>query len=468
MFDSTSRYKDKIQSCSDAPMNAYRQDPWAMQAHRAYHTKTRDTVETSQQRLERNFMERFKNGDFSIRSGKMLLLAQLSKGIVVILFLPPFFVFVLAPKWAVKTVLPVLSKALEIAGESGSRIFARVSAWNADVFAFIQHRLLSKFKRKSKTVAKVNRSRKIVSENTYKKLKFLMHQFQELQKRCLTFIKRVQETFQELRCKVVSFAKMQLQRLKKFAASTASKSIERFREQAKSIGVAIAVRAQALDRYLSQVIAYVARPVFKAITVVIQPISTAIFFVSRAAISYVNGSVVAPFQSALKYVQKTYKVIESSFKSFFNAIVSRIPSLPSLPSLPSFPALNLAWLTARFSQMQNALLVRSNQLIEKARKASSIIAQILTRAAKDCLAKGKSLLLKSKGVAVLVKGLLLEMLELSKRAPGFLWRLLKELLRVFMKAFKRMFYLMRVSYALTKVLLRYFWQELDKSLRMTQ
>lgn len=110
----TGPYKDTISSGKAYYDNQYRNDPGVIKGYakiREIGASKVDTIETSQQRLERDLQGQLYN------HGTILLMAEVGRYTILALVLPPYYLFFEGPKWVLIHLQPYMQLTLEKMGE---------------------------------------------------------------------------------------------------------------------------------------------------------------------------------------------------------------------------------------------------------------------------------------------------------------------------------------------------------------
>lgn len=152
-FDPSSRYQDRVESCSDVYQNPYRQD---RDSARAYHVlqvqrnHSTDTLETKQQQLERNLLNQFQRNQFRLPLGKLIIIGQIGQFLILAITLPTYMFFYGAPKWLLEQSLPRLSRLVDREGERLEKFIMITSEWSSSLFKAGIARIQLLFKSKPK------------------------------------------------------------------------------------------------------------------------------------------------------------------------------------------------------------------------------------------------------------------------------------------------------------------------------
>lgn len=146
----TGGFKDSISSGDSHYNNPYSNDPGIMRGYsvrRAVIYRSADTLETQQQRLERQVETRFLQNQ-QIPSGKIVIIAQVGKYAVLAFVLPPYYLLYEGPKWIFIQIEPLLWLAIEKSGD----LLLMLSTFAIDFWAGIGKKL--QFYQKPKKILK--------------------------------------------------------------------------------------------------------------------------------------------------------------------------------------------------------------------------------------------------------------------------------------------------------------------------
>lgn len=151
-FNPSDRYQDRIESSAKAYNNPYRQDPGQMRAYEALHPNKmilKDSIETSQQRLERHLLAQFRQNHFKLPNGNFMMVVNVGKYMVLAIILPTYYTLYVIPKFLIIKTFPVFAQMFSVFIPFVQKHMNNISAWTADVFGIVAKRLLAMFKFKS-------------------------------------------------------------------------------------------------------------------------------------------------------------------------------------------------------------------------------------------------------------------------------------------------------------------------------
>lgn len=134
-----SRFRSDIQSCDKAYSNPYRMDPTAVAVSKKMR-KERDSIAPSEQKLLEDFLKSQIIHN-RLPPGATTLIANLGRGLVLMIVMPPFLVLYKTPKWIFEQLSPLLVKAAKEGGEKLGNMLLLILAWPTELYARIQDRL---------------------------------------------------------------------------------------------------------------------------------------------------------------------------------------------------------------------------------------------------------------------------------------------------------------------------------------
>lgn len=468
-FDSTSRYKDRIEPATASyRMNPYRQDPWAMKSSQTYQAMGKDRVESSQEKLERELMEKFRRNNYRLPKGSLLIVAQMGKAVMLMVVLPPYFLFYMMPLWVFRTVILPAEKLMEAVNQTISKVFLRISTWSTELFQEITTKVSKLFKRDKKKT-KDQRLNLFQELGTYLKNKIderrkvlqigkragQMYAFAAQQKRKI--VDKVVTTFKQL------YKQTKQRLLNRYTAveiATKNYVLQKFtkvKERVLAVAKPFVTAVKVVDRALQKVAKVVSKTVqasYNKVTEQLQPLKPVIKSLAAVIVvpfTFVSKTVEREVQRLSRAIEKSGMAVKSISQRAVAEVVRQLVTVSTKVGQVFLPV-TIALKAVAFRQMQSVL------------KKANALKTALQRIVRSVLDKGReqakkgAILLKKCGDK-LVKAAQFSFLVLIK-APSYFWSLLKALGRLFISFCKVYLKALRLLWAWTKVLTRYSLEKL--------
>jgi hypothetical protein len=468
-FDSTSRYKDRIEpSTASYHMNPYRQDPWAMKSAQTYHAMSKDRVESSQEKLERELMEKFRRSNYRLPKGSLLIMAQVGKAVMLMVVLPPYFLFYLMPIWVFRTVILPAEKLLETVNQTISKGFLRISAWSTELFQIVTTKVSKWFKRDKKR-AKDQRPNLFQELGTYLKQKI------DERRKVLQIGKRTVQVYAfvvQQKRKVVDKVVRTVKQLYKKTKAQVMLKWNMWKAAGKSYvtrkllswKVAIVTKAQPLlkamqkvDRALQKSANAISKTVQASYNKVaeqlqpLKPLVKTLVTVAAVPFTFASRMVERSFQRISRVVEKGGLAVKSISQRIIAEVARQLISISAKVG-HMFAPVAFAIKAAAWHQFQK--LVKKANAIKAA--LQRIVRSVLDKGSEQAK-KGAAFLKKCSDKIVKAAQLSLQVLI---KAPSYFWSLLKALGRLFISFCKVYFKALRLLWAWTKVLTRYSLEKL--------
>lgn len=469
-FNGTSRYKDRIESSGTSNLNPYRQDPWAMKAYQAKQMQAKDRIETSQERLERELMDKFRKNNYQLPKGSFLLMAHVGKAVMLFLFLPPYYLGYLMPIWIFQKLSLPAEKAMEVVKVVVESLMLRVSAWSNILYQTLAKKIAPLFKRKKvkdkgpnlfqelgqRIQDKVKESIKVLKlAESYKQIRsFVSDQriqwsswvIQSTQRLYKSSKHKLQTLYRSLKIASLGFINRQ-----------SVKITQRFMVLAKPFIVA----GQFVDRSIEKMVKRVSKAVEISYRKVadllwpLKPVVTTIATILVIPAAQLSRFAEAASQALSKRLEKSSETMKSVVQRVSNEISKQVTA---------FVARTAALFAPAGQAVKGMVLYR----LQQANKRLDVIKKALHRLVRSVLDKGKE---HAKKAQVLLKQLGKKIKKVSFQAavilsktPLYLWGFLKGAFRIFISFCKVYWKAMRLLYAWTKVLTRYSFEKIVTSI----
>jgi hypothetical protein len=472
-FDPSTRYRDRIESSSRHYNNPYRQDLWSMNSYKAAVERGRDQLETHNQRVERQLIEKFQKNNFKAISGGFTAFVHIGKSIILILVAPPYFLLFIMPKWAFQNLMPVAEKVNELIEGA----WMRVSAWTVDIFGIFTTKI-------GELRAKMKRQKKESKPKQEKELDPRLIQLKQKLKEILKSIPRAQEKISQaiadLRIRLFAWINTKKNEFVKQVKSIVQYGKQKFNERIEQLQARlinwmkpklekIARGFAAIDRGLEKVVHALSVPlkkVYKAVSTVVQPVIPAV----KATAQFLQMVMAPPLQFLFKHTSKASELAKSVIVQSASAVQKGVTAAVQSFVVISQTAFRPFAVAAAWTSQEAMRGVQ--HMAKRIRNVSTILAIVMKRAVLSCLEKGKEQAkkflqwagkkAKSAGVAVISALLTLKYL------PGYLWKIAKFLLGIFYRLWRKFSHSFKVLYVLTKHLVRQSLVQLERSLHKTQ
>lgn len=458
-FNRTQRYQDTITSSAKTHHNAFRQDPWASKSYMAQKSGQADSLETNQQKMERELLDKFRQNHFRLSSGGITLLAHLGKGLVLILIMPPYFLFVKAPKFLMMGLYP----AVALIKNTILPFTGRVSAWTGDVFAIAYQRMLTmlrklrmpkwpKLKVKKTEIPFKNHFKKF-DEALTKRLEQAMHLFQ-----------KVRNPFHSIKNRFTEFAA----RLKENVQNGLQWGTIKFKEQVFQFSTRLGAKAQKALLKTSSVVKYAGKKAGEVIDTTIEKLVVVLAPPVAASLKLIKWAVAPllqiPSQMAL-LISPPLQFIGSKFKNSV-AVLQKGSALASIARDVFKSAFGTLLQSTR--QIEAAVVSFASKaayhLVHQGKRVASKMVEILKSLSEGGKRGGKKLLRFAKQKSLMIAQSALKALFIIKKLPSLLWIILS----IIFHLLRRGFHLLRILYASIKVLVRHSLEQLDGSHHMKQ
>lgn len=472
-LDPSKRYPDRIESGSRHYNNPYRQDLWARNSYQASVARGRDQLETHNQRVERQLIEKFQKNNFKLMSGGFTAMVHLGKGIVLILVAPPYFMLFVMPRWAFYTLAPAAEKMGEVIEKS----FMRVSAWTVDIFGVFSTKI-AEFRSRMKKPKKEPKPRKeteldprlvVMQQRIHAGLKSVRQVAKAFSDALVRMKNRLFDQVNHLRKQavnhVIAMAQTVRQKLQDAIQYVQVRLVDWMRPKLETAAKVFA----ALDRTLEKAVHVVSAPVkrvFEVAAKVVQPVVHAAVVTTQ----FMQALIAPPMQFLMKQTSKAaeagQKVASKATSALQKGMSVVAQSFNVLAQSMFRPVANAAvWVM----QAGEKGVVNGAQ---KLLNLSKTVAAVMKRAIESCLEKGKQQakrFLQWTGNQVIAGGkMALAAIMTLKHVPGYLWRMVKWVLKLAYRGWRKVSHSIRVMYVLTKHLVGQSLVQLERSLHKTQ
>lgn len=444
-----------------------------MNSYKAAVQRGRDQLETHNQRVERQLIEKFQKNNFKAVSGGFTAFVHIGKSIILILVAPPYFLLFIIPKWAFQNLMPAAEKVNELMEEA----WKHVSAWTIDIFGIFSLKL-------NELRAKMQRKKKAPKPQKEKELDPRIVEFKQKWNDFLKRLVRAQENFSN------SVANLRIRLFEQFNAKRTQmimqvKSLletgrQKINDAAEKLQLSFirwmqpkiekAARVfSALDRGLEKVVLTVSVPLkktFEATARVLQPLIPA----AKVAVQFLQIVISPPMQFFFKQSAKAAQTAKSLIiqsASAVQKVTTAVVHSMSVMAQTAFRPLAVASVWTAQEAMRGA-----HKVAKRIGNVSATLGIAMKRAVLSCLDKGKEQakkFLQWAGEQATVAGkALLSAVMMVKHLPGLLRRLAKFLLGLVYRIWRKFSHSFRVIYVLTKHLVRQSLVQLERSLHKTQ
>lgn len=363
-----SRFQDRIESSTKSAEfnNPFRQDHRAAQGYANLKAEKRrhrtDSIETPQQRLEREMVHRFQNNYFQLPKGQFLLVAQLGQFFILAIALPPYILFYGAPKWVISQLLSALSPLAKKGSEEIVRLYHFLSGWKNNLFSLFSNRmrmLSSKFKFnkgnfsfREKSVFKVlNRYRAAFFQkvnNKRERFRNFTNRFNKFLSNQKNRLKKIPELSKVL---IYQLQQIVTSRIKEIQRS----SINLFKTKQKNLKKKIDV----FQTYLKNRAKGISQPVKKIIAHRLAPLVVLAADVRQSSLQAIHFLV--------HFTKETLHLVEKKIKGFSKPLTMLTQMALGLKnwvknlSFPSLFSLNIFYsLGERFQKITHAMILKVN------------------------------------------------------------------------------------------------------------
>lgn len=462
-FDNTARYKDRIEPSNSSLYNPYRQDPWAMRTYQAKQAQGSDRLETSQERLERELLEKFRRNHYKLPKGSLLMLAQVGKTLLLVVFLPPYFVGYLLPIWIFQKMLLPAAKVLEKGNEFVEKLAFRISAWSQIIVQTVQKKLKSLFQRK--------KIKEASSPNLFQELyNHLKEKVKEL--KIPERLQVMKKTFAQLKNQL---AEKNYQLLQNFYKKSKQQMFARYTAiKEKTIALTKAhilkIQAKVLEKLKPFIAAakFVDRTLDKTFKAMVKPFEIAYKKTAewiapvKPFLAAVVSGMIAPFAPIPRWIEKRAVSLNQRIESMAKTTQSIAQSAKQMVmnQLSALGERGVLLLTP-FANFVKSAALKSAQT---AKKKAAVVKKAMERLVRFVLDKGKE---QAKKVKVImermgdkIKKASLHVLQFAKKTPSYLWNILKALFALLISFWKVYFKALRLLYSWTKVLTRYSFEKI--------
>lgn len=482
---------DSIGSGASYYSNLYRQDPGFRQADRVAVDQRRriDSIQSEHQRIENDMQNQFQN-NLRMPPGSVVLAAQVGRFIVMVVFMPPYYVIYKIPTWLFQQAKPYILEGLEKGEElfklAQSFIILNLKA----LFQYTVEKPLNVFRKLFKKAAKP--TDKALHKETAAQtrlidqplilLKAIIKPFQFLAHQLTKVISHTQTKFQEYKKTFTEVFKQFYPNVKKYVSeklhqfqNTVKTRIEKvtstLRPYVQKVNAAVNTAVNAVIRKTQETVQNTVVAPVKIVTQFIQkivvqnmviPLQTFIKEMVqeniRAPLKRAAAAIAAPFKNMTKQVVARIESIKDSATVHLQNVVKAATALPMALianfSAKAIPALqnSVKQFLVPFRRTAAAVKRIGNTIKRGVQRVAEKTGEYLKEKManlKQWSDKGKKALLKNAEIV----------LSKVKKVPASLLQRLKRIFSWIRQALAKFYKSLKVVFIWVKILIRYSFQK---------
>lgn len=473
-LDTSDRYRDSISSSDAYYSNPYRGDHDYIKGYqqKSNQIKIQDSLESSQQQIEKRILEKFRQNQFRLPLGRYAIIGQIGKYFIFAVLLPPYIFFYGMPKLLIEQMIPWLGGGYKFAAKKLKKLTITIASF------------LALAAQKIKTLRPKKKIRSPDKEYLFKIiLSDLRKKWSESQERLKSLLKPYQESYQKLMRNLGEFFQKRIDRLKtiyhKFSEkwqrlnraffSTLKNKTLKLRQRIEKIKSRLEKPLKEIRQATKKVFEKIKEPIIATLNQMAHLFVTS----SNMVISFLPFFT-KPVVITGKLAAKGYHLVKGIYKSAANWLKEgfKAATQPIVKAVAAAAQKTVEKLQKTFEKVSRPISAALKFIFEKSKN----LILTLQKITKKPLKRGKEFsekakeFLKTKYIAILKqvkKGA--EVFKIwAKNLPWKLWnffvRLIKAVLRLTLFFLKKGFYYSQVSLAWSRILCRHFWHTLSEHL----
>lgn len=460
--------RDTISSANSYYNNQYRVDPGFVRGCREIEKRqVKDTLETKQQRLERQLETRF-NLNQQVPSGKIVLFVQVGKYAILAFVMPPFYLFYEGPRWVLITIQPLFLVVFEKAGA----ILLLISTFAMDFWAGVGKRLQffkkpkDILKNKFKTLAQVLLKRIVVLG---RKIDQVFQPITRTLQKMQHYLVKVQEKRASFILSLKIFPRLMQKKFKE------KKDIYKQTLKEKTAALLVALKQVqipfiALQKVLNPVAIFAKNQFVNVVNPILKVTSTCLS-TSKAIVNklinqskdlgnmlsvpfnHVVKAVEIPLKNAIKHAERIVSTLRKKVSIQAEALVNMVQTVTVAAITPmqkTFVQIG------EFSKGTGLNLIQKGKLIFERLKRMQPIVKRVIEALRDGGKKGFTKFKQISDSSMRsIKKVLVFCFEKCEKLPAGLSAFWKKLKKWLARLSKRIVWVLRLTLAWTKIILRY-------------